>query len=141
MTVDELAKQLGIPYEGDGAIQIEEAAPLDSATAGQLAFVASTKAGAAALQSEACLIAPAIYPRPASQTVLRAENPRAVFAKALMLLYPAETARPSVHRTSCIEATATLDPTVEIGPHVVVGAYSLISIKQLARQNPICSVE
>jgi UDP-3-O-[3-hydroxymyristoyl] glucosamine N-acyltransferase len=107
-------------------MDIEEAAPLDSATAGQLAFVASTKAAAAALQSEACLIAPAIYPRPASQTVLRAENPRAVFAKALMLLYPPEAARPSVHRTSCLEATATLDPTVEIGPHVVVGAYSII---------------
>jgi UDP-3-O-[3-hydroxymyristoyl] glucosamine N-acyltransferase len=114
-------------YEGDGALDVSEAAPLDSATAGQLAFVASVKAAATALQSTACLIAPTIYTRPASQTVIRAENPRAAFARALALLYPPETPRPSVHRSACIEASASLHPTVEIGPHVVVGAHSVIA--------------
>jgi UDP-3-O-[3-hydroxymyristoyl] glucosamine N-acyltransferase len=113
-------------YEGDGAVEILEAAPLDTATSGQLAFVASVKAAAGALQSSACLIVPPIYPRPDSQTVLRADNPRAAFARALSLLYPGETVRPSVHRSACIEASACLDPTAEIGPHVVVGAHSVI---------------
>lgn len=127
MTAEEIAKSLGIAYEGDGSIEIREAAPLDVAAAGQLAFVASAKAAATALRSPACLIVPPIYPRPESQTVLRAENPRATFARALALLYPEERVRPSVHRTACIEASASVDPTAEVGPHVVIGARSIIA--------------
>jgi UDP-3-O-[3-hydroxymyristoyl] glucosamine N-acyltransferase len=126
VTVDELSRRLGIPFEGDGATDILEAAPLDAARAGQLSFVASAKAAATALQSQACLIVPPIYPRPETQTVLRADNPRAAFARALACLYPVEAPRPSIHRTACIEATATVDPTAEIGPHVVIGARSTI---------------
>ena len=124
--VDELASLLAIPYEGDGALEITEAAPVETAGAGQLAFVASIKAAEAALQSEACFIVPAAYPRPASQTVLRADNPRTVFARALAVLYPVERPRPSIHRSACIEASAAVDPTSEIGPHVVIGAQSVI---------------
>lgn len=127
MTVDELSKSLGITYEGDGSAEIGGAAPLDMAASGQLAFVASAKAASAALKSSACLIAPAIYPRPEGQTVLRADNPRAAFARALALLYPEERVRPSIHRTACIEASACVDPTAEIGPHVVIGVRSVIS--------------
>ena len=124
--VDELAMSLRIAYEGDGSAEIREAAPLDSAAEGQLAFVSSAKAAAIALQSSACLIVPPIYPRPQAQTVLRADNPRAAFARALALLYPEERVRPSVHRSACIEPSASVDPTVEIGPHVVIGAHSVI---------------
>ncbi len=126
MTVDELARALGIEYEGHGSIDIREAAPLDAATHGQLAFVASVKAAETALQTAACLIAPPVYPRPQWQTVLRADNPRAVFARALALLYPEERVRPSIHRSACIEASAVIDPTAEIGPHVVVGAHTTV---------------
>ena len=124
--VDELAGQLGIPFEGDGSIELREAAPLDTAAAGQLAFVASVKAAASARGSSACLIVPPVYPRPEQQTVLRADNPRAAFARALALLYPPETVRPSIHRSACIEASASVDPTAEIGPHAVIGAHSVI---------------
>ena len=127
VTVEELAKSLAIAYEGDGAVEVSEAAPLDTATSGQLAFVASVKAAATALQSPACLIVPPIYPRPESQTVLRADNPRATFARALALLYPVEAVRPSIHRSACIEASASVDPTAEIGPHAVIGAHSIIA--------------
>jgi UDP-3-O-[3-hydroxymyristoyl] glucosamine N-acyltransferase len=124
--VEELAHNLGVQYEGDGSVEIREAAPLDAAASGQLAFVASPKAAAAALNSSACLIVPPVYPRPQSQTILRADNPRAIFARALALLYPPETPRPSVHRSASIEASASIHPTVEIGPQVVVGAHSVI---------------
>lgn len=126
MTVAELSRTLEIEYEGDGEIEIQEAAPLDTATAGQLAFVASAKAAAAALHSAACLIVPPVYPRPQSQTVLRADNPRALFARALAVLYPDERVRPSIHRTACIEASASIHPTAEIGPHVVVGPRTVV---------------
>jgi UDP-3-O-[3-hydroxymyristoyl] glucosamine N-acyltransferase len=126
VTIDDLARHLGIAYEGNGGIEIREAAPLDTAAAGQLAFVASERVVASALQSPACLIVPPPYPRPDSQTVLRADNPRATFARALALLHPEERVRPSIHRSACIEASASVDPTAEIGPHAVVGAQSVI---------------
>ncbi len=126
MRISELASQLGIAYDGDGEVEIDQAAPLDTAVAGQLAFVVTAKAAATALQSAACLIVPPAYPRPDAQTVLRADNPRAAFARALALLYPEELVRPSIHRSSCIEASASIDPTAQIGPHAVVGAQSII---------------
>src|ERR1051326_5850945 len=107
-------------------MEIREAAPLDTATSGQLSFVSSARAAAAGIESAACLIVPPTYPRPEPQTVLRAENPRAAFGRALALLYPEETVRPSIHRSACIEASASVDPTAEIGPHVVIGARSII---------------
>jgi UDP-3-O-[3-hydroxymyristoyl] glucosamine N-acyltransferase len=113
-------------FEGDGSVDVQEAAALETATAGQLAFVSSAKAAAAAKQSPACLIVPAAYPRAESQTVLRAGNPRAAFARAIALLYPEELVRPSIHRTACIEASASIDPTAQIGPHAVVGAQSVV---------------
>jgi UDP-3-O-[3-hydroxymyristoyl] glucosamine N-acyltransferase len=125
--VSELALQLGIPFEGDGEGEVSEAAPLETAAAGQLAFVASAKAAAVGLESRACLIVPPAYPRPEFQTVLRADHPRAAFARALSVLYPVERPRPSIHRTACIETTASVDPTAEIGPHVVIGAHSMIA--------------
>ena len=124
--IDDLARLLNIGFDGDGGVEVHEAAPLDTATTGQLAFVASAKAAASAMHSAACLIVPLAYPRPESQTVLRADNPRAAFARALELLYPEELVRPSIHRTSCIEASASVDPTSHIGPHAVVGAQSVI---------------
>jgi UDP-3-O-[3-hydroxymyristoyl] glucosamine N-acyltransferase len=124
--IDDLAHRLGLEYEGDGGVEIHEAAPLDAATSGQLAFLASAKSAPVALGSRACLIVPAPYPRPDTQTVLRADNPRAAFARALALLYPDEPARPSIHRTACIEASASIDPTAQIGPHACVGAQSAI---------------
>ncbi len=127
MRVDELAGSLGIEFEGNGAAEILDVAPLDNAAAGQLAFMASPKSLAAALQSSACLIVPLVYPRPDSQTIFRAENPRATFARALALLYPAETVRPSVHASAAIDATATVDPSAEIGPHTAIGPHTIIA--------------
>jgi UDP-3-O-[3-hydroxymyristoyl] glucosamine N-acyltransferase len=117
---------LGIQYDGDGAAEVNQAAPLETAATGQLSFVASAKAAAAAIHSCACLIVPPAYPRPESQTVLRAENPRAAFARALELLYPEELVPPSVHRTACIEPSASIHATAHIGPYAVVGANSVI---------------
>jgi UDP-3-O-[3-hydroxymyristoyl] glucosamine N-acyltransferase len=127
VTAAELASRLDIPYEGDGQIEIREVAPLDSATSGQLAFVGSVKAAGTALSSAACLIAPAIYPRPEQQTVLRAENPRAMFARALAVLYPEPPFRSSVHSSAVVDPAARIDSTAEIGPHVVIGAQTEIA--------------
>lgn len=138
MTVEELAGKLGLSFEGNGAIEIEDAAPLDSATAGRLTFLGSPKFLDQALKSHAVLIAPAIYPRPESQTVIHSENPRAAFAHALALLYPPEPIRSSIHPTAILDPAAHIDPTAEIGPHVVIGPRTTIAAN--VRIGPNCTI-
>lgn len=124
--ISDLARELGLEYEGDSDAEVLEAAPLETAATGQLAFVSSAKAAAAAVRSPACLIVPPAYRQPESQTVIRAANPRAAFARALRLLYPEERVLPCIHRTACIEDPVGIDPTAHIGPYVTIGVRSVI---------------
>lgn len=113
---------LGLPLRGDGARGLTGAAVLDEAQACHLAFVGAPKYFAAARSSSAgCLIAPPEYAAAEGQTVMESAQPRAHFAQALMVLYPAPAIRPGVHPSAVIEADAEVDASAEIGAHVVVG--------------------
>lgn len=119
MRAIELAASLGVTLEGDD-VELTAAAPLETATAAELSFVANAKAAAGAAESGAgCLIVPLEFP--AGRTVIRSANPRAAFAQALTLLYPAPP-RAGIHPTAIIDETAEVAPGVEIGAYTVVGA-------------------
>ncbi|MDQ6701446.1 MAG: UDP-3-O-(3-hydroxymyristoyl)glucosamine N-acyltransferase [Acidobacteriota bacterium] len=120
MTVDQLARSLGLPYEGEGAIELTAVAPVDSANHTDLSFVANEKTFAAGqISSAGCLIVPLDYPRN-SQTIIRDVAPRNLFARAATLLYPAQRVRPGVHPTAVIAASAVIDASAQIGPQVSI---------------------
>ena len=122
-----LAIKLGLVLQGDGARMIRGAAALEEAGPDQLAFVGHAKFFAAGAASRAgCLIAGSEFPAGAGQTVLVSGQPRAHFAAALALLYPARAVRAGIHATAVVDATAVIDPTAEIGPLVTVGAGARI---------------
>ena len=117
MRAIDLAASLGLTLEGDD-VELAAAAPLETAVADELSFVANAKAAAAAAESGAgCLIVPLEFGT--GRTVIRSDNPRAAFARSLALLYPAPL-RAGIH------ATALIDPTAEIGPGVEIGAYTVV---------------
>ena len=125
MLVSEIAGLLGADWDGNGALDIHGAAPLESAGPDQLSFVANRKAAAAAASSNAgCLIAPPDFP--AGRTVIRAADPRAAFARAVAALYPKPPIAAGIHKTAIVAAGAAIDPSASIGPYVVVGAGSRI---------------
>src|SRR5580700_6501722 len=98
LTAGELALFLELPIRGDSARHIDGAAALDDATPRQLAFVGATKLFDTALQSRAgCLIALQEYPGAPGQTIIDSTQPRAHFAKALAILYPAAPLQPGIH--------------------------------------------
>jgi UDP-3-O-[3-hydroxymyristoyl] glucosamine N-acyltransferase len=121
MLVSEIAHRLGLSFEGDGGLEITGAAPLDSAGPSDISF-ASGKAIKTAGSSEAgCLVVPGEFENPGQRTVLRADEPRRVFAAALHLLYPESPVEPGIHPTAEIHRTAIVDPSAEVGPRVSIG--------------------
>src|SRR5437764_3760560 len=103
ITVRQLAERLGIPHEGDADRVITSAAPIETAGPADLSFASGRKVFDQARASQAgCLIAPAEYQGREGQTLLRAANPRGVFASALMLLFPARAVRPGIHPSAAI---------------------------------------
>ena len=129
MRVRELAEWLGATFEGDGEKDLIGAAPLETAGAAELAFVANQRAAAKAQASAAgCLIVPSEWPSPSYRTVIRAPEPRTAFARAMSHFYPTAELKPGVHPTAVIGRDVELGALVCIGPHAVIGDGTRIGV-------------
>jgi UDP-3-O-[3-hydroxymyristoyl] glucosamine N-acyltransferase len=130
-----------LPAGADGAALIADAAPLETAGPGDLAYMDNAKyAGAlAATRAGVCLVSTRFAARAPPETVaLVTPQPYEAFAKALARLYPGAV-RPgssfgatgvspgsSVHPTARLEHNVTVDPGVVIGPHAEIGSGTVI---------------
>ena len=120
MTAGELASILEKACEGDGGCELTGAAPLESAGANDLAFVANAKAAEQGRASPAgCLI---VYPdfEATGRTLIRDAVPRRFFARALTFLYPS-TVVPGIHPTAIIGEGSHIGEGSSIGPGCVLG--------------------
>jgi len=130
ITASELAARLGLRVRGNGNRQITAAAALDDAGPDDLTFISNPGYFGAGLNSDAgCFIAPSDFPAASDRTIIESQQPRAHFAQALALLYPAMPLLSGIHPTAVIHRTATVDPTAEIGPFVVVGSNAVIGLR------------
>jgi UDP-3-O-[3-hydroxymyristoyl] glucosamine N-acyltransferase len=121
MRVRELAEWLGATFEGDGEKELSGVAALDSAGAAELAFVGTRKAAASAEASAAgCLLVPLDWPSPSYRTVIRVQEPRTAFARAMNRFYPTAELKPGIHPSAVIGKDVSLGAMVYIGPHAVV---------------------
>ena len=131
LTISELAAHVGGRVIGDGSIEIGRVANLDSARAGEIAYVEDEKFFETGRSSQAsCLIVPREYvaslngaeARPASQhALIEVSKPKLAFALIAELLHPQKRREPFVHPSAVIAETADIDLTVFIGPHVAIG--------------------
>ena len=127
LTAGEMASFFELPIRGDSTRRIAGAAVLEQAGSEQIAFVGAPKFFDAALRSNAgCLIASPEFPGRAGQTIIESPQPRAHFAQALTLLYPADPVVPGIHPSAIIAPTAEVDPSAELGSFVSVGSGSRI---------------
>ena len=125
LRVREIAASLEAPFEGDGERVIEGVAPVDAAGPADLSFVGNRKAAAAAAASRAgCLLVTDEFP--AGRTLIRTTDPRAAFARAILLLHPPARPEPGIHATAVIASDALLGAGVSVGAHAVIGAASRI---------------
>ena len=125
---------LSATIAGDGAHRITAVAPLESAGAGDLAFLANPRYRNAARDSAAgaIVLAPAqiatVFPEGRhGGVVIGCSQPYAWFARAAQLLHPAEEPAPQRHPTALIAADAEVDPSARIDAHAVVEAEATIA--------------
>jgi UDP-3-O-[3-hydroxymyristoyl] glucosamine N-acyltransferase len=118
--VQQLSALLAARFEGDGEIEIDRVAPLETAGPREIAFVSSLRFAELARTSKAsCLIVPAGYGIP-GRTCILAADPRAAIAQTIRVLHP-RSVRAGIHETAIVSPTARVDSSASIGPYCVIG--------------------
>ncbi|MCZ6728654.1 MAG: UDP-3-O-(3-hydroxymyristoyl)glucosamine N-acyltransferase [SAR324 cluster bacterium] len=128
--IAELANQVGLPFEGDGDMEVRRIRGLDTAREGDLAFLRSPQHAQVALDSEArALVAPEKVELP-GKTVIRSPFPQLTIAQLTPILHPRPKPpqgidpRAVVGRNCSIDPSAAIHPLVSIGDGVTIGARS-----------------
>ncbi len=132
MKLKELAARLNCPYEGDGEVEIQGVASLDTAAEGDLSFLSHPRFRPLLSQSKASALILAHDVPAEGKNVIRSANPQLSFVQAAELLHPATRPRPGIDPRAYISPTASLgeDVTISagcvIGENVVIGARTII---------------
>ncbi|MBV9678977.1 MAG: UDP-3-O-(3-hydroxymyristoyl)glucosamine N-acyltransferase [Acidobacteriaceae bacterium] len=123
VTVAQLGEICGAQkIEGDRDRIITGANALENASEEELSFVAHQKALDSASHSRAgCLLVPLDFGKTGPWSLLRVPDPRAAFARALSVLYPAHKHISFRHPTAIVAPSAEIAENVYIGPFVTVG--------------------
>ena len=119
-TMKELADFLSCTLEGDGAARVSGVASPSSARAEDLIYVDSPRHSdrAAASAARCVVLAPGI-PMP-GKILLRAANPKLIFARAAEWLLPPVPIATGIHPTAVIAPSAQLAPGASVGPYAVI---------------------
>src|SRR5258708_38911172 len=127
MKLQEIASQLGARLDPpDADVEITGLAAIDSAQAGQLAFIANPKYSAAAQTTHAsALIVDEQFPA-LSKPTLRTKNPQFAYARALRLFFQTRAYEPGIHLTAVVHPTARIGKNASIGPYVTIDSGAVI---------------
>ncbi len=121
LTVKELARLLGCPFEGDGETSIRGVASLERAQQGDLVFLSQKKFRA---QLEATQASAAIIPQDedfGKIPVLKSARPHLTFIKAVEIFYQPFRMPAGIHPTADISPSAKIGDDVAVGPLTYIG--------------------
>ena len=121
LTTAEIAKRLAGEVLGDANATLTGFAMADKAGPGDLTFAENAEYFAAAEASAATAIIAGKTFVSSLKTVIRVENPRLAFAKAVAIFFPEPAFAPGIHPSAVVAASAQVDPSAHLGPHCVVG--------------------
>jgi UDP-3-O-[3-hydroxymyristoyl] glucosamine N-acyltransferase len=129
-----LAEAIGATLEGDGAIEIRGAAPLDRAGVHDVAFLSDPKYRIHLETTQAAAVI--LSPREAaswttSKVRLLTANPYAAYAKAASCLYPEPQPLAGIHPTATVAATAQVAANASIGPHATIGEQAVVGARSV----------
>lgn len=126
-TARALQAQLGGTLSGDPDVTLVGVNGLEYARSGEVTFAKSPTYAPQAQQSRASLIlVPLDFPAIEGRTLLRVENPRLAFLKALALLQPTATSKTGVHRQAVVAPDAVLGEGVTIRECAVIRSRARI---------------
>ncbi len=125
LAIGDLAKRLDAEVVGDASVQIEGAAPLESAGPSELSFLARRKYLRYLSQTRAAAVIVArdlgrLGDVPEGTALLWVDDAHLALAKALALLYPEESRPPEIAPTAVVAPGAELGAGVSIGPYAII---------------------
>ncbi|MBV9303500.1 MAG: UDP-3-O-(3-hydroxymyristoyl)glucosamine N-acyltransferase [Acidobacteriaceae bacterium] len=128
LTVAQLADICGGQAKGNTELLITGASALEDASATELSFVGNQKAVRAACSSRAgCLLVPHSFEAHGPWALIRADNPRAAFSRAVGALFPKTRPEPAIHPTANVALTASVASDCFIGAYVSIGEHARIA--------------
>ena len=126
ITAGELAARLGGEVVGDPTTVLRGVASLENAHAGDLIYVELEKHLSAALASAAGAVLVASGVTAPGKTLIRVQQPKRAFARAVELLLPEPPVVTGIHPSAAIHPSATLGEDVAVGAHAVIEAGARI---------------
>jgi len=123
----DLVARFGGRVEGDAATTVDQIATLDSASTGQIAFLANSKyrKQLETTQASAIILAEADADATAIPRIVCA-NPYSYFAKVSAFLNPLPAFAAGIHPSAVIGAGAQIAPSAHIAAHVSIGEGAVI---------------
>jgi UDP-3-O-[3-hydroxymyristoyl] glucosamine N-acyltransferase len=121
MRLKQIAEKLDARLDPpDQDLEITGVAPIESAAAGQISFIANPKyAPLARTTGASALIVDDKFPAVA-KPLLRTRNPQFAYARAVEIFFAPPKYPPGIH------PTAVIDPSAKIGLNASIGAYAVI---------------
>jgi UDP-3-O-[3-hydroxymyristoyl] glucosamine N-acyltransferase len=129
ISLEELARMLGVRFVGDGTIRLTGVAGIEEAREGELTFVANPRYRSKLKHTRASA---AIVPPDVERShiaLLISPTPYLTFAKALELFHPPEPQPPGVSELAWIDPSAQVAESATIHPFVFVGKGSVIGAR------------
>ena len=127
--LEELARLLGVRFEGQGQTEISGMAGIDEAREGELTFVANPRYRQ---KLRTTLASAAIVPpdmTEATISLLISPTPYLTFAKALQIFYPESRSDPFVSPAAWVDPSAHLGESVTVHPFVHVGKGAVVGAR------------
>jgi UDP-3-O-[3-hydroxymyristoyl] glucosamine N-acyltransferase len=121
MRLADIAQRLGCELRGDGSIDIRRLAPIATAEADELTFLANPRYRAHLSTTRAGAVILGVRDPEVEMASLRTPDPYRAFAAALDLFYVPPPTPQGIHPTAVIAASATLGTNASIGPYCVIG--------------------
>lgn len=139
-TAAEIAQHLQGEVIGDSQVVLNNFAPADHAQPGDLTFAENPVflARAEASAATAVIVGAAVTSK--TKVLIRVQNVRVAFAKALALFFPEPVFAPGIHPSAVIASDAEVDPSAHIGPHCVIRSRSKIG-PRVALLSGVCVAE
>lgn len=129
MKLVDLATQLGCQLIGDGSVEIEGVAGIESANAKEITFLTNPKYAAKVSESQAGAIIVGKELEAPCPPQLISSNPYLDFARSLELFYSAPETASGMHPTATVAASARVANSASIGAYSVIGEDVVIGEK------------
>ncbi|HYE30651.1 MAG TPA: UDP-3-O-(3-hydroxymyristoyl)glucosamine N-acyltransferase [Methylomirabilota bacterium] len=134
-TAAEIAQLIGGQVVGDGATVLTGFSPAGSAKPGDLTFAENEAYFTRAEQSAASAILVDGAFASSVKTIIRVENARIGFARALGVFFPEPAFPAGVHPSAVVAPSAQIDPTAHVGPNCTIGENAKIAARAILEGN------